>query len=525
MKRAGSNKEVTYEQWKKDPFPIHAKDLFRNMPLEIFIEDWWTIESTEEETMGQQVPFVLWPKQREMCRWIELTKIGFTGKARQRGGSEIFAAYAGKILLSEEGSEILFFSRMEDDAKYLLEKRLVRKLKALPHPTNRLEEEIVIWPTITYGTFEVKTSYGSSISALSSHPDAGSGHTARLVLLDEAEKIEDAKGIWLAVKPTVDQNKRGQLFAISTGQKHGTWFKGYLKKLYEGVVKGIGLFFLPWNADPTKDEAWYANELSQFDSEVDMRCTYPSCIEDIFLSKEGKVFPQYDDKEGGRHVYDFELRLKQGQLWGMDMYCAYDPGFSPHPAAFLVCLYDRYTDILYVYDEIVLVGVEIHKMGALIKNKVSGLPVRPKKCVVDTYGNRKGGTGGLVTETTVLNQISGLRFTSANKADAGGSRELLSKRFSENRIVIHPRCFKTRTQLQDWVWAENGRPVDEGDDTIDDLRYICQELRPQKAPAKAAAVEAYSQEAKRMKAKAGKFLLRAMGGESGASENYHWQGG
>jgi hypothetical protein len=518
---------LDYAQWKRNPTPVTAKELFRNMPLAVFIEEWMTIESTEEETMGQQVPFRLWPKQKKLCKWIEENKLGFLAKARQRGGSEIFACYAIKVMLTEEKAEIMVFSRGEDDARYFLEKRVKSKLGALPRIVNNKGEECVIWPKITPATYNVNTSYGSSISAISSHPDAGSGHTARLVILDECEKIEDAAAIWTAVKPAVSQNKRGQLFALSTGQKHGTWFKIFLRKIYDKKVQGIALHFLGWDADPTKDDAWYAEELTQFDSEVDMRCTYPSQIEDIFLSKEGKVFPQFDNKEGGRHVFDFEKRLKPSYLWGMDMYLAYDPGFDPHPAAFLLCMYDRYCDILYVMDEIVLVGVEIKAMGLKIKTKVSGLPVRPKRAVVDTYANRKGGSGGYITERKVLNEVTGINFTSADKADADGSRQLLSKRFSDDKIVVHPRCVKTRSQLEDWVWGSNGKPVDEGDDTIDDLRYICQVLpnRAQKIPEAEKQPAPYSAAARRLRQQSRAMRDAAMQQHGSAGENYSWQGG
>lgn len=521
-------RQVSYYEWKQNPFPVRACDLFKDMPLEVFIEDWMTIESTEEETTGQQVPFKLWPKQRELCRFIEKKKLGFVPKARQRGGSEIFACWAILIMLREQKAEILVFSRSEDDARYFLEKRVKTKLGALPRLVNNAGEECVIWPKISPETFKVSTSYGSTITAISSHPDAGSGHTARLIILDEAEKIEDAAAIWTAVKPAVDQNKRGQLFALSTGQKHGTWFKIFLRKIYDGKVKGIEYFFLPWNADPSKDKAWYDQELTQFDSEVDMRCTYPSDIEDIFLSKEGKVFPHFDNKEGGRHVFDFERRFKASQLWKMDMYLAYDPGFDPHPAAFLLCLYDRYTDILYVVDEIVLVGVEIKAMGLKIKEMVIGKPVRPKKAVVDTYANRKGGAAGAITERKVLNSITGINFVGAKKSDADGSRQLLSRRLSDNKIVFHPRVKKTRTQMEDWVWGSNGKPVDEGDDTIDDLRYICSELpnKEAKPPEPEKQPKAYSREAARKRAEFRKqFDAKYKGTSGNNNDHFSWMAG
>ena len=60
--------------------------------------------------------------------------------------------------------------------------------------------------------------------------------------------------------------------------------------------------------------------------------------------KDGAVFPDFDDKEGGRHVNSFEPDWKMRYLFG------YDDGFV-HPAAFFQMLYDPFRDHLYLLDE------------------------------------------------------------------------------------------------------------------------------------------------------------------------------
>jgi hypothetical protein len=193
----------------------------------------------------------------------------------------------------------------------------------------------------------------------------------------------------------------------------------------------------------------------------------------------------------------------------------------------VLCLYDRFSDILYVMDEIVLVGVEITEMGKKVKAMVGGRPIRPKKAVVDTYANRKGGAGGKITERKILNEVTGINFVGADKADADGSRQLLSKRFSENKIVIHPNCKKTRSQIEDWVWDSNGKPVDEEDDTIDCLRYICAVLpnRPQKAPVPPEGVRSYSSEARRARMRARAELEAMKNRSANGNDHYSWQAG
>jgi hypothetical protein len=482
---------VSYENWKQNPFPIHAHDLFRDMPLELFITDWM---SMQDEATGEMVPFKLWPKQRELCRWIEATKVGLVAKGRQLGGSEVFSAYINKILVSEKKAEILVFSRSEDDAKYFLERRVASKMRAWPH-VHLNGVEMVIWPKIQIETFVAATGIGAKASVLSSNPDAGSGMTVRFVLLDEMEKLPFAAQNWTAVEPTTEKNPRGQLFGLSSGQKAGTYFKEKLKTVHDYNIQEnaavnpakahpISLFFMPWHADPLRDQAWYRKTRLKYDNDVDMKATHPDTIEDLFLSKQGKVFPHFDPQNGGRHVWDFEEKLGMGRLRGMDLLTAYDPGFV-HPAAFLVSFYDRFADILYIFDEIVVRQTELPVIGGMIKDKMDALGLPPKTNLADTALFKRGGVGGKKTEGDVLNQVTGMRFKGAAKADANGSRELLSRRLAEKKIVFHPRCQVTIKQMQDWLYDDNGVPVDVGDDCIDDLRYLCAEVWPdKKAPPK-----------------------------------------
>lgn len=462
------------------------------MPLWMFIEFATVLEDPGSEEGFK--PFSLWPRQIEFCDKIdvnnleEFAKVLVCAKRRQTGGSETVAGLVVKILITEPRAQIVVVSRNEDEAEYFLTTRVKPKLKNLPQ-LYKDGQPLIIYPKfLNLDRLYIQTDLGyekdasgeiqgSNVTAVASHPDAASGRTLRLVVLDEAEKIEHAAQIWTSVRPTIERNPKGQLVVLSSGQKNGTWFKNTLvRRLYDGKIQGAELFFISRWADPTCDQAWWDVIKTQYDNEIDAKAAYPETIEDLFLVPEGKVFPQFEERIGGRHVQFFDIDAKGEVNWTFKFITAMDPG-QVHPAAFLCCLYDPYKDMLYVFDEVVQRNLEISKMGALIKQRLARYPIPPYKNLCDTALFKKTGLG--ITEGQVLSKVTGLRFVGAHKTDAAGSRQLLSMRFSQNKIIIHPRCVETITQLRDWVFGTNGEPVDIGDDTIDDLRYICADVRSQ----------------------------------------------
>lgn len=467
------------------------------MPLWMFIE----FATVLEDAAAPEgfTPFKLWPRQIELAEKIDhnskdFAKVMVIAKRRQTGGSETMSALVAKILITEPRAQIVVISRNEDEAEYFLTTRVKPKLKNLPqlykdgkpliiYPKFLNLDRLYIQTDLGYQKDATGEIQGSNVTAVASHPDAASGRTLRLVIMDEAEKIEHAGQIWTSIRPTVERNPRGQLIVLSSGQKNGTWFKNtLLRRLYDGKIEGAELFFISRWADPNCDQAWWEKIKTQFDNEIDARAAYPETIEDLFLTPEGKVFPQFSEKIGGRHVQFFDINHKSAVNWTFKFITAMDPG-QVHPAAFIMTLYDPYTDMLYVFDEIVKKNLEISKMGAEINARLAMYPIKPQKNLCDTALFKKTGFG--ITEGQVLSKVTGMQFVGAQKTDAAGSRQLLSLRLSNNKILIHPRCQETIVQMRDWVFNDRGEPVDVGDDSIDCLRYICADIRSQsKAPPK-----------------------------------------
>lgn len=461
------------------------------MPLWMFIEFATVLE--DPVAPDGFTPFKLWPRQIELAEKIdhnspEFEKVMVIAKRRQTGGSETMSALVTKILITEARAQIVVISRNEDEAEYFLTTRVKPKLKNLPqlfkdgqpliiYPKFLNLDRLYIQTDLGYQKDATGEIQGSNVTAVASHPDAASGRTLRLVIMDEAEKIEHAGNIWTSIRPTVERNPRGQLIVLSSGQKNGTWFKNtLLRRLYDGKIEGAALFFISRWADPTCDQSWWEKIKTQFDNEIDARAAYPETIEDLFLTPEGKVFPQFEERIGGRHVQFFDIGTNEQVNWTFKFITAMDPG-QVHPAAFLMTLYDPYKDMLYVFDEIVKKNLEISKMGALINQALARYPIKPYKNLCDTALFKKTGHG--ITEGQVLSKVTGMRFVGAQKTDADGSRQLLSLRLSANKVIFHPRCSETIIQMRDWVFNDRGTPVDVGDDTIDDLRYICADLRSQ----------------------------------------------
>ena len=79
----------------------------------------------------------------------------------------------------------------------------------------------------------------------------------------------------------------------------------------------------------------------------------------------------------------------------------------------------------------------------------------------------------------------GRNFRKAKKHDEAASRDLLSNRFRDNKILIHPRCACLIAELRSYRWdpkSKGEKPIQKNDDAIDALRYLCAECVPEQHP-------------------------------------------
>lgn len=422
-------------------------------------------------------PWVLWPKQLKICNILDKDRLIFWPKARQVGGSQIAAAKAIKCALEEPNAEIIIISKSEPDAKYFLADKIKPLLNTLPAIQG------LNWGSWVLLSDKVTFSNGSTITCLTTSEDAGRGHSSvRLFIMDEAAAIEHAKSIFSAAKPSVEKHPKGQFIVISNS-KPASWFNAQLKRAWEGKMLGATLHFMSVWTDPARNEVWRVEAMSQFENEIDFILEYPETIEEMFLKKEGYVWPEFEDKEGGRHVAAFEPD------WSMRLMYGYDDGYI-HPAVFLLGLYDPYQDHLYVFDELFEYQKDTNEISKsinklLYKWRGVGMPHNAWKKIADYAIFAKKGQR---TVSDIIRDYTGIVFSKSYKFDMTGSIRIMGMRIRDDKITIHPRCSNTIRQVRDLTWAKEAneskaeRPIDNEDDAPDILRYWGAELKQEKKP-------------------------------------------
>lgn len=450
--------------------------LIKSMSLANFIETFLYLWDTK--TLAYE-PWVLWPKQNEVCIILDDSQKLFWPKARQVGGSQIAAALAVKVAIQEPNSEIVIISKNEKKARYFFKKRVLPLMNALPGKGLVEGIEGFDWGTWKEGAMGAVFSNGSTIDCVPTEDDAARGNTARLVIMDEAGTMQHANDIWKAASPSIEQVYGGQIVVISNS-KAGSWFNNMLKKINSGRMKGVDVHFMNLWTDPKRTPEWAATRKTQFDNEIDFYVEYPETLEQMFLKREGYVYPTFDAKESGRHVYDFDPDFGMRGLYG------YDHGFD-HFAVFLMGHYDHFQDHLYIYDEMYCSQKDVFEVSELIKRKIKFWQERgmsePWKKIADTsiFAER-----GQKSVADLMRAYTGLTFQKSIKHDEEGSTALLRSRFTLNQISIHPRCYELIRQCRDLMFTKLGKASDKDNDGCDVLRYWCAELkqedRPQEKP-------------------------------------------
>ncbi|MHA1972420.1 MAG: terminase large subunit domain-containing protein [Candidatus Hodarchaeales archaeon] len=472
------------------------------MRIAQFIELFCSFFNYEKDELEQMV---LWPKQRELCDLLDTCCKLFWPKARQVGGSVIAGMLAVKTAITEPKVDIIIISRNEKEARYFLKDKVLAVLNSLPAVEG-----------IDWGTWEpykdiITFSNGSTIESIPTSDDAARGRSAvRLIIMDEAGAIEHARDIWKSASPAIEKHPNGQMVVISNS-KNGSWFNSMLKRIDEGRVMAVDLFFMNLWTDPARDQKWKDETKTQFDNEVDFYTEYPETIQHMFLQREGFVYPTFDSREGGKHVFDFEPR------WNHRYIVGYDHGFE-HYAVFLQMVWDPFEDILYVFDELYMHQKDVFDISGSIVERLRkwedvGAPEVAWKRIADSSIFAHHGQKPI---SDLLKLYTDLTFQKSIKYNELGSMDMLRTRFTTDRIVIHPRCRTLIQQTGDLLYNKNGQPVDKDNDGPDVLKYICAELKQQLQKKPDAKPRAYDRKLNNYKKNG---LILSQGGPSFHSEN------
>lgn len=220
-----------------------------------FIRD-WMITYDPRNLEAPYLPFLLFPKQRDLIDWIvdrvENKEDGIVEKTRDFGVSYISIAYAVWALLFVPGIKIGFGSRKE------------KLVDEIGNPDSLFEKARIIieyLPKEFKPICEIAISHmkilndenGSSITG-EAGDNIGRGGRNSIYFIDEAAFIERPQKVDAALSMNSDVK-----ISISTPNGSGNPF--FVKRMSEKYP----VFICDWRDDPRKDQAWYDKQCDLLD--------------------------------------------------------------------------------------------------------------------------------------------------------------------------------------------------------------------------------------------------------------------
>jgi hypothetical protein len=220
--------------------------------------------------------------------WADPTKKKYLIlKARQLGITLLACAYVLWLLLYRPGSNSVAYSYEEGEAKKLVQATWAM-YQALPEIlkghvdviTPSRSEEPAEWIKFKHADGRI-----SGFQALPATERHGHGARVTFAIMDEVARQVYAKKIYTAINPATTRG-RAKLLMISTADGVSNLETGegnYFHWLWHTrKEKNLEYRFLPWNLEPTRDEAWYQNEAMKLD-EVERNQQYPLNENDAFM--------------------------------------------------------------------------------------------------------------------------------------------------------------------------------------------------------------------------------------------------
>ena len=350
--------------------------------VEYFFDKYAHIEDRDSDEIV--VPFKLWKEQREALRSIHEHRLNIILKARQLGVTWLVLNYAAWSSATIPGSAVVALSKTEEDGKELI-RRICVIFDAMPELVRREEwygarlESAAMTATLTF-----PNGLQSVIKAFPAAPGAGRSFTANMVILDEWAHQQYAREIWGAAYPTINRPTGGKVIGLST-IKRGSLFE----ELWTTEGNGFNKIFIPWYADPRRDEKWYEQTKNAIGEDL-LMAEYPATPEEALTVPGGAFFPEVKDSI---HVTE----------WMPDepiqRYISIDYGLDALAAIWhAVDAQGRDT----VYREVYKSGLIVHDAGMAIIRANNGEPIDSIYAPPDLW-NRNRDTGRSTAE--IFNEL------------------------------------------------------------------------------------------------------------------------
>lgn len=287
-----------------------------------FVDTYGHIEN--KDTAEVIVPFQMWKAQRETLQKFHDCRRVIVLKARQLGFTWLALHHVAWVLLKPTKTAI-GLSETEEKAKELVRRldqvifrympELIAKKGYIPKGWTGL------WYETTALTLTVHHPNGndSVFECFPSSPNAGRSFTADVLLMDEWAFQQFDRDIWAAIYPTINRPNSGQVIGISS-IKRGSLFE----ELYTNESNSFEKIFIPWYADPHRDDEWYKETQANLADPVLMTAEYPATVEEALTVPGGAFFPEVKDES-----FNSNEKLK-GPLvtyfsmdYGLDMLAGY----------------------------------------------------------------------------------------------------------------------------------------------------------------------------------------------------------
>lgn len=299
-------------------FRQQTMDYYRERPAE-FIEDFVYIECVGKDPLVQK--FKLWSAQKEAVKSILKNRLNAILKARQIGITWLTLSMCVWAMLVFKGFRIGAISKSEDDAKELV-RRMTVILSNMPTLIQAEREAPAGWSGATYSStamdITVMTRNGpdSVFKAFPASTSAGRSFTFNWLVLDEWAFHQFADEIWTSLFPTVNSGA-AKVIGLST-IKRGSLFEN----IFVTADNGFNKIFIPWTADPARDEKWYHDTVGALGPEKTLQ-EYPATIEEALMVPGGQMFPEVKrETHLKKHdaFWDNPVRRYVAIDYGLDMF-------------------------------------------------------------------------------------------------------------------------------------------------------------------------------------------------------------
>ena len=208
-----------------------------------FIENYLIITTPD----GDEVPFKLYPYQKEMLNKIESNRLNIYLCCRQAGKSQFLCGYVIWNIIFNRNFKVKWLANKLDTAMEMIDRIKFSYMK-LPLWLQKAVKE--------FNKSSLTLENGSKVSCASTTMNSGRGSSVSLLLLDEFafvdRNIQDA--FLASAFPTILSGKRTKLCLISTPNGQEKFYE-----LFTSAQKGLNDFawlFVDWKQVPGRDEKW-----------------------------------------------------------------------------------------------------------------------------------------------------------------------------------------------------------------------------------------------------------------------------